>query len=298
MEDVRLNQLLQENPGYLEEFSNDIFNHFTENLDFKAIRFIEGYSNAEKLFREDIERHDRDSSILSGAFVQVYKSFNEDYRRRGGESVQLFTHAEKIDTQEFLKRFKETISEQVAYYSDPKHQNNMFTKYYVDNILPSNETSLAKTLTNIDKADKTIKLAETTSMERENAKREHEIHEQKEKELHEKLFGNGSRSEQKTQEERTDSKTETQSLSDPPPFSAAYRDRQIEIAKKAGYIQGVCECVAAIGDDHTLGKKLLSEMNVTKDMAKKFANPETYKTLEQGIFAQQQKIEQTHSIKR
>ena len=71
-----------------------------------------------------------------------------------------------------------------------------------------------------------------------------------------------------------------------------------ELAKKAGYVQGVCECVAAIGDDHTLGKKLLSEMNVTKDMAKKFANPETFKALEQGIFAQQQKIEQTHSIKR
>ena len=75
-------------------------------------------------------------------------------------------------------------------------------------------------------------------------------------------------------------------------------DRQIELAKKAGYVQGVCECVAAIGDDHTLGKKLLSEMNVTKDMAKKYANSETYKALEQGIFTPQQKLEQTHSIKR
>ena len=56
--------------------------------------------------------------------------------------------------------------------------------------------------------------------------------------------------------------------------------RLLELAKKAGYVQGVCECVAAIGDDHTLGKKLLSEMNVTKDTAKKYANPETYKTLE------------------
>jgi hypothetical protein len=71
-----------------------------------------------------------------------------------------------------------------------------------------------------------------------------------------------------------------------------------QLAKKAGYVQGVCECVAAIGDDHTLGKKLLSEMNVTKDTAKKFANPETYKALEQGIFAPQQKLEQTHNIKR
>jgi hypothetical protein len=75
---------------------------------------------------------------------------------------------------------------------------------------------------------------------------------------------------------------------------------QIAFAKKMGYVQGVCECVAAIGDDHTLGKKLLSEMNVTKDTAKKYASPETFKALEQGIFAHkhEQQIEQTHSIKR
>jgi len=77
-------------------------------------------------------------------------------------------------------------------------------------------------------------------------------------------------------------------------------EHQIEIARKAGYVQGVCECVAAIGEDHTLGKKLLSEMNVNRDMAKKYANPETFKTLEQGIFAQtqEQKLEQTQSFKR
>ena len=77
-------------------------------------------------------------------------------------------------------------------------------------------------------------------------------------------------------------------------------DHQLETAKKAAYVQGVCECVAAIGDGYTFGKKLLSEMNVTKDMAKKFANPETYKALEQGIFAPQHELkhEQTHSIKR
>jgi hypothetical protein len=76
--------------------------------------------------------------------------------------------------------------------------------------------------------------------------------------------------------------------------------REIETARKAGYVQGVCECVAAIGDDHVLGKKLLTEMNVTKEMAKKFANPETFKTLEQGIFAPkpEHKQEQTQSIKR
>lgn len=77
-------------------------------------------------------------------------------------------------------------------------------------------------------------------------------------------------------------------------------ERQMEIARKAGYVQGVCECVVAIGDDHALSKKLLTEMNVTKDMAKKFATPETFKTLEQGIFApkQEQSLEQTQSFKR
>jgi len=78
------------------------------------------------------------------------------------------------------------------------------------------------------------------------------------------------------------------------------KSREIETARKAGYVQGVCECVAIIVDNHTLGKKLLTEMKVTKDMAKKFANPETFKTLEQGIFApkDKQKQEQTNSIKR
>jgi len=64
--------------------------------------------------------------------------------------------------------------------------------------------------------------------------------------------------------------------------------REIETARKAGYVQGVCECVAAIGDDYVLGKKLLTEMNINRDIAKKFANPETYKKLEQGIFKQTQ----------
>jgi len=73
-----------------------------------------------------------------------------------------------------------------------------------------------------------------------------------------------------------------------------------QTADKMGFVQGVCECVAALGDDYTLGKKLLTEMNVNKDMAKKFANPETFKKLEQGIFAQkqEQKLEQTQGVKR
>ena len=78
------------------------------------------------------------------------------------------------------------------------------------------------------------------------------------------------------------------------------KSREIETARKAGYVQGVCECVAVIGDDHALGKKLLTEMHVTKDLARKYANPEIFKTLEQGIFASktEQKQEQTQSIKR
>jgi uncharacterized protein (DUF2345 family) len=77
-------------------------------------------------------------------------------------------------------------------------------------------------------------------------------------------------------------------------------ERQLETARKAGYVQGVCECVAAVGNEQNMGKKLMTEMNVTKDMAKKFANPETYKNLEHGIFAQKQehKLEQTQGVKR
>jgi len=75
-------------------------------------------------------------------------------------------------------------------------------------------------------------------------------------------------------------------------------NRQLEIATKTAYVQGVCECIAILGDDHTLGKKLLSEMNVTKDMAKKYASPETYKTLEKGIFAQKQDQKLEQGIKR
>ncbi|MDR2941743.1 MAG: hypothetical protein LBV17_04030 [Treponema sp.] len=78
------------------------------------------------------------------------------------------------------------------------------------------------------------------------------------------------------------------------------KSRKIEIARKAGYVHGVCECVVAIGDDRALGKKLLTEMNITKGIAKKYANPETYKTLEHGIFAQkhEQNLEQSKSFKR
>jgi hypothetical protein len=74
---------------------------------------------------------------------------------------------------------------------------------------------------------------------------------------------------------------------------SANKQSEIETAKKAGYVQGVCECVAAVGNDYTLGQKLLTEMKVSKKMAKEYASPETYKTLENGIFArkQEQKLE-------
>jgi len=79
-----------------------------------------------------------------------------------------------------------------------------------------------------------------------------------------------------------------------------HHQKEIEIARKAGYVQGVCECVSIVGDDHTLGKKILTEMNVNRELAKKFANPETFKALEQGIFAQksEQSLEQNKKLKR
>jgi hypothetical protein len=78
------------------------------------------------------------------------------------------------------------------------------------------------------------------------------------------------------------------------------KSSEIETARKAGYVQGVCECVAAIGDNYALGKKLLSEMKVDKDSAKKYAAPDTFKALGQGIFSQKNeyKQEQTQGIKR
>jgi len=85
-------------------------------------------------------------------------------------------------------------------------------------------------------------------------------------------------------------------------------DRNLETAQKIGYVQGVCESVLAMNTDENrkimseatitvLSKKLLSEMNVTKDMAQKFANPETYRALEQCVFApkQEQQLEQQQS---
>jgi len=89
-------------------------------------------------------------------------------------------------------------------------------------------------------------------------------------------------------------------------FNEQNNDCQLAIAQKTGYVQGVCESVLAFNTDDNrkimseatmsfLSKKLLSEMNVTKDMAQKFANPETYKALEKCVFTptQEQQLEQT-----
>jgi len=87
-----------------------------------------------------------------------------------------------------------------------------------------------------------------------------------------------------------------------------YIKRECKTAQKTGYVQGVCESVLAFNTDENrkimseatmsfLSKKMLSEMNVTKDMAQKFANPETYKALEKCVFApaQEQQLEQTQT---
>lgn len=58
----------------------------------------------------------------------------------------------------------------------------------------------------------------------------------------------------------------------------------IEAAKKTGYVQGVCESAAAVGNP-ALAKKLLAELQVTKDLAERYAKPETYDALEKEIFA-------------
>ena len=68
-------------------------------------------------------------------------------------------------------------------------------------------------------------------------------------------------------------------------YDASKYSNPIELAKHAGLIQGVCESVLALGDNYEMGRKLFSEMKVTKEDAKKYANPETFKKLEEGIFS-------------
>ena len=67
-----------------------------------------------------------------------------------------------------------------------------------------------------------------------------------------------------------------------------------------GYVQGVCEAVVVIDKEYDMGKKVMAHMNVDKDMAKKYANPETFKKMDEGIFSQknERKLEHKKSIGR
>jgi len=62
--------------------------------------------------------------------------------------------------------------------------------------------------------------------------------------------------------------------------------KELELAKKMGYVQGVCLAVVSVGDEKAMGKKILAEMNVTRDLAQKYANHETFKKMEEGVFVQ------------
>ncbi|GAB6391805.1 MAG: hypothetical protein MdMp014T_1178 [Treponematales bacterium] len=75
--------------------------------------------------------------------------------------------------------------------------------------------------------------------------------------------------------------------------------QDIALARKAGYVQGVCECALVVSKDKMLTKKLLSEMGVTRDMAQKFAKPETFKEMEQSVYVQknERSLEHKNHIK-
>ena len=70
---------------------------------------------------------------------------------------------------------------------------------------------------------------------------------------------------------------------------------ELELAKKMGYVQGVCESVVAIDKEYEIGKKVMNTMKVTKEMAQKYAAPDTYKAMEAGIFAQKQEQKLEHN---
>jgi len=63
-------------------------------------------------------------------------------------------------------------------------------------------------------------------------------------------------------------------------------------------VLGVCECAVIVSCDKKMSKKLLSEMKVTKEMARKYVDPETYKTLEKTIFAQKHERKRETGVKR
>jgi hypothetical protein len=63
---------------------------------------------------------------------------------------------------------------------------------------------------------------------------------------------------------------------------------------KTGFIQGTCECANIVKEkDQKLAKKLLVEMGVSRETAKKFAHPDTYKELEKDLYAPKQDLQQS-----
>jgi hypothetical protein len=70
--------------------------------------------------------------------------------------------------------------------------------------------------------------------------------------------------------------------------------QDLELAKKMGYVQGVCESVVTVGNEKAMGKRLLGEMNVTKEMAKKYASPKTFEAMKLGVYAQERELKLEH----
>jgi predicted transcriptional regulator len=65
-----------------------------------------------------------------------------------------------------------------------------------------------------------------------------------------------------------------------------------------GFVQGVCESAVVVAQkDKELSRKLLSELGVTKELSKKFAETETYKALQKDVFAPP-KVEREQTLER
>ena len=71
-------------------------------------------------------------------------------------------------------------------------------------------------------------------------------------------------------------------------------EKELELAKKMGYVQGVCESVVVIDKEYEIGKKVMNSMKVTKEMAQKYAKSETFKAMEEGVFSQKQEQKLEH----
>jgi hypothetical protein len=65
-----------------------------------------------------------------------------------------------------------------------------------------------------------------------------------------------------------------------------------------GFVQGVCESAVIVAQkDKELSRKLLGELGVTKELSKKFAEPETFKALQKDVFAPP-KVEREQTLER